>query len=35
MKQAITVNKSQHIEIEGNTEVSAVSLDFRKKTDGN
>ncbi len=31
MSQAITVNKSQHVDLGSNTEVSSASLDFRKK----
>jgi thiamine biosynthesis lipoprotein len=31
MSQAITVNKLQHVDLGGNTEVSSASLDFRKK----
>ena len=32
MSQAITVNKVQHVDLSGNTEVSSASLDFRKKS---
>ena len=35
MSQAITPKKAQHIDIAGNTEVAAASLDYRKKSDGN
>jgi thiamine biosynthesis lipoprotein len=35
MSQAITVNKMQHVDLSGNTEVSSASLDFRKKANDN
>ncbi|MGZ3763759.1 MAG: DUF2271 domain-containing protein [Mucilaginibacter sp.] len=35
MNQEITVKQAQHIDIGGNTEIAAASLEFRKKTDGN
>ncbi len=35
MSQEFIPNKPQHFEIKGNAEVSAASLEYRKKTDGN
>ena len=35
MSQEITPKKPQHLDITGNTEVAAASLDYRKITDGN
>lgn len=35
MRQEIKIGKTQHIEIAGNQEVSAASLDYQKKSNGN
>lgn len=35
MRQEITVKKPQHYDLAGNTEISAASLDYRKKADAN